>query len=408
MKFEKLICAIAVIVALVFGNVPAVRAEGEFDGSSLYAASACLMDGDSGRVLFGKEADTPLPMASTTKIMTCILALELTEDPYSVIVTASDNAAAQPAVHLGVHEGQQFYLQDLLYALMLGSYNDAAVMIAEAIGGSVEGFAALMNEKAAEIGCADTHYVTPNGLDGADEGGSHHTTASDLALVMRYCIRQSPKAAAFLEITQTPSHSFWDLEQTGIYDCTNHNAFLTMMDGALSGKTGFTSQAGYCYVGALQQGDRCFIVALLACGWPNNRDYKWADTRKLMEYGLENYEYRDVFDSSAGQMVLPVKNGRYEGYPASGTAKAAVSPVLYSGEAHLNVLLRQDEVVEVRAELPDSLEAPVYEGDAAGKVEYVLNGEVLASYPVCVQETVEKIDYLWCLERMWQWYCGKA
>ena len=191
MKFEKLICAIAVIVALVFGNVPAVRAEGEFDGSSLYAASACLMDGDSGRVLFGKEADTPLPMASTTKIMTCILALEMTEDPYSVIVTASDNAAAQPAVHLGVHEGQQFYLQDLLYALMLESYNDAAVMIAEAIGGSVEGFAALMNEKAAEIGCADTHYVTPNGLDGADEGGSHHTTASDLALVMRYCIRQS-------------------------------------------------------------------------------------------------------------------------------------------------------------------------------------------------------------------------
>ncbi len=279
-KVKRLCLAAAAAMILVVSSVPEVRAEGEFAASELYAKSACLMDCDSGRVLFGKEADTPLPMASTTKIMTCILALEKTENPAEQVVTASANAAAQPKVHLGVSEGQQFYLGDLLYSLMLESHNDAAVMIAEGVAGSVEEFARQMNEKAQEIGCTDTHFVTPNGLDASDEGGAHHTTASDLARIMRYCISQSPKAAEFLAITQTTSYSFWDLEQKSVFDCNNHNAFLSMMDGALSGKTGFTAQAGYCYVGAVKQDDRCFIVALLACGWPNNKNYKWSDTRE--------------------------------------------------------------------------------------------------------------------------------
>ena len=408
MKIGKIFCSAAVILALVFGNIPGARAEDTFDGGALYAGAACLMDGDSGRVLFGKEEEIPLPMASTTKIMTCILALERTEDPASAVVTASANAAAQPQVHLGVKEGQRFYMQDLLYSLMLESHNDTAVMIAEAVGGSTEEFAKMMNEKAAEIGCTDTHYVTPNGLDGSDASGSHHTTAADLARVMRYCIRQSPKAAEFLNITQTPSYSFWDLDQQYIYDCANHNAFLNMMDGALSGKTGFTSQAGYCYVGALQQDDRCFIVALLACGWPDNRNYKWEDTRKLMEYGLENYFYRDVFDGKLANMVLPVENGQYEEYPAAGGAAAELTADLSEEERHLNILLRRDEQVEISVQVPEYLQAPVIAGTEAGKIEYLLDGEVLASYPVYVRETVEEIDYFWCLQMMWRWYCGKT
>lgn len=408
MKRGKFFCSALLALALLLGSVPEARAEEGFDGAGLYAASACLMDGDSGRVLFGKEADTPLPMASTTKIMTCIVTLETIENPSDMVVTASAKAAAQPEVHLGVREGQRFYLQDLLYSLMLESHNDAAVMIAEAVGGSVEGFAAMMNEKAREIGCTDTHYVTPNGLDADDEGGSHHTTAADLALVMRYCIRQSPKASEFLSITQTSSHSFWDLDQKNIYDCTNHNAFLGMMDGALSGKTGFTSKAGYCYVGALQQDDRCFIVALLACGWPSHKDYKWSDTRKLMEYGLENYAYRDVYDGSAGNAVLPVRNGRYEGYPAGTGAVTEVAVEVPEEEASLRLLLRQDEAPEIRVRLPEYLEAPVYAGAAVGEVEYILEGEVLSSWPVRVRKTVEEISYPWCLGQMWKWYCGKT
>lgn len=407
-KVKRLCLAAAAAMILIVSSVPEVRAEGEFAASELYAKSACLMDCDSGRVLFGKEADTPLPMASTTKIMTCILALEKTENPAEQVVTASANAAAQPKVHLGVSEGQQFYLGDLLYSLMLESHNDAAVMIAEGVAGSVEEFARQMNEKAQEIGCTDTHFVTPNGLDASDEGGAHHTTASDLARIMRYCISQSPKAAEFLAITQTTSYSFWDLEQKSVFDCNNHNAFLSMMDGALSGKTGFTAQAGYCYVGAVKQDDRCFIVALLACGWPNNKNYKWSDTRKLMEYGLENYTYRDVFDNSFQGTVVKVENGQYENYPEEGEASAELTLNLPEESRHLKMLLRQDEQVEVSYQLPESLEAPVTAGTEAGRVDYSLGGQLLASYPVYIGQSVERIDYRWCLEQLWKWYCGKS
>ena len=157
--------------------------------AGLHARYAVLLDGDSGRVLLEKDGDVKRPMASTTKIMTCILALEHMKSEQE-IVTASAEAASQPKVRLGVREGQQFYLRDLLYSLMLESHNDSAVMIAEHIGGSVRGFASLMNKKAAEIGCEDTYYITPNGLDASDEQGTHSTTARELALVMRYCLME--------------------------------------------------------------------------------------------------------------------------------------------------------------------------------------------------------------------------
>lgn len=128
------------------------------DDENLYALSAVLMDGETGRVLYGKEAYKGRPNASTTKVMTCILALELAKgDDY---VQVSGNAASQPQTRLGMREGQQFYLEDLLYSLMLKSHNDSAVAIAEHIGGSVEGFAEKMNEKAKELGCKDTFCYT--------------------------------------------------------------------------------------------------------------------------------------------------------------------------------------------------------------------------------------------------------
>ena len=157
------------ILLLLFGSMPAAAARQESEPNQLFATAACLMDGDTGRVLFGKRETDPMAMASTTKIMTCILALE--NGGEQAVATASAQAAAAPKVHLGVYEGEQFLLGDLLYSLMLESHNDAAVMIAETISGSIEGFAALMNEKAAVIGCTDTHFVTPNGLDASDAGG---------------------------------------------------------------------------------------------------------------------------------------------------------------------------------------------------------------------------------------------
>lgn len=404
---KKILC-LGLSMALLFWNSFPVSAEEEISAGELYAASACLMDADSGRVLYGKEAEEPLPMASTTKIMTCILALENIDDPAGAVASASGEAASQPEVRLGVREGQKFYLLDLLYALMLESYNDAAVMIAEEVSGSVEVFAEQMNRKAEEIGCTDTHFVTPNGLDGSDEGGIHHTTAADLARIMRYCIRLSPKAAQFLEITQTSSYSFWDVEQENVYDCVNHNAFLNMMEGALSGKTGFTSQAGYCYVGAVQQGERCLIVSLLACGWPNNKGYKWEDTRTLMEYGFENFEYREVFDTSFHGREIPVSEGQYPEFPGEGTAFVTADLKLPEEEKTLRLLLGRDEQVEVQYLLPEALEAPVEAGQEVGSVKYSLNGTELAEYPLYAASGAEKVDYLWCLEKLWERYCCRT
>ena len=387
------------ILLLLFGSMPAAAARQESEPNQLFATAACLMDGDTGRVLFGKRETDPMAMASTTKIMTCILALE--NGGEQAVATASAQAAAAPKVHLGVYEGEQFLLGDLLYSLMLESHNDAAVMIAETIGGSIEGFAALMNEKAAAIGCTDTHFVTPNGLDASDVGGDHHTTAADLARIMRYCIKTSPKATEFLAVTQTRSYTFWDLEKKNMFNCCNHNALLDQMEGAISGKTGFTAKAGYCYTGALERDGKCLIVTLLACGWPNHKNYKWADAAKLLNYGLESYTYRDVLDHSWKPGRIEVTDGVYDGLlqTKSSASLTLVSPALDPARS-LPVLLKETEIPKKDIFLPELIEAPVKKGEKVGSVTYSIDGILLAEYPVYAAETIEKIDYGWCMEQV--------
>ena len=389
MKWKKQIIYMTGTILLLLGNIrlPVQAEEAPEEPEDLYARSAVLLDADSGRVLFGKEENVIRPMASTTKIMTCILALEEMEEGQTA--TASQNAARQPKVRLGVQEGEEYYLKDLLYALMLESYNDSAVVIAEEISGSVENFADQMNEKAAALGCTDTHFVTPNGLDGEDEEGIHSTTAKDLARIMRYCIMESPKREAFLEVTRTKEYSFTDVEGKRSFSCSNHNAFLDMMDGALSGKTGFTADAGYCYVGALKQGERTFIVALLACGWPNNKNYKWADTRKLMEYGLNNYEYREI-EAGADVLEIPVEKGvdDKDPYQKTTTVRAAVKE-----SEPLSLLMRGDEKIEKKTELPKTLAAPVKKGQKVGEMICLLEGEEVGRFEIRALEDVRRYGF---------------
>ena len=334
------------------------------------------------------------PMASTTKIMTCILALE--KGNPKDLVTASANAAAQPKVHLGMHEGEAFYLGDLLYSLMLESHNDSAVAIAEHLAGSVSQFAGWMNEKAEEIGCTEAHFVTPNGLDGEDVGGVHSISAADLAKIMSYCVLRSPKAAEFLAITQMPAYSFSDAEGKGNFSCSNHNAFLQMMDGAISGKTGFTGDAGYCYVGALQSEDRTFVVALLACGWPNNKNYKWTDTRKLMKYGMAHYRYDEVWKIPELSKI-PVENGVSQ----NGLfGKAAVEVEIKGKESPGKILVGDDDVAEEKTEIPEKLDAPVKSGTPVGQITYLLNGEKWGSCQAVVKETVRRRTFTWIAMKM--------
>lgn len=377
------------------------------DELGLYARSAVLMDGGSGRVLYGKEAEAELPMASTTKIMTCIVALE--EAAPDTVCTVSGTASAQPQVKLGMVKGDTFYLNDLLYSLMLESHNDTAVCIAETVSGSVEAFAEKMNAKAREIGCEHTYYITPNGLDAQDETGVHHTTARELALVMRYCLTQSPKAEEFLAVTGTPSYSFTNIEGSRSYSCTNHNALLSILEGAVSGKTGFTSGAGYCYVGALERDGKLLIVSLLACGWPNHKGYKWVDTKKLMAYGLGNFEVRDIINYGLTTASVPVENGQKENAATkvlTGAARAENAPGarltaqvenVPAADRGAFVLMRPDEQAESEVELAASLEAPVKAGQEVGTVRYLVDGEVYAACPVVAAESVYVRDYRYIL-----------
>lgn len=402
MKKAGKIWIIGILICLEIILLPwQVYGEEVQEPDSLYALSAVLMDGDSGRVLFEKNGEEQRPMASTTKVMTCILVLESGRTGETAQTSAY--AASMPEVHMGAREGESYGVRDLLYALMLESYNDAAVILAEHIGGSTEGFADMMNEKAREIGCEDTWFITPNGLDAqaeTEEGVKiHSTTAEDLARILRYCIRESSAREEFLEITRTPSYTFTDSSGNKTISCTNHNAFLSMMEGALTGKTGFTADAGYCYVGALRWEGKTFIVSLLACGWPSNKGYKWSDTRKLMTYALQNYEYRDVFDESP-LPVLPVENGQYQELKIGEEAVTALSYGVPVSELSLELLLKENEQVEVVRDLPETLRAPVREGEQVGCVRYLLNGQVLKEYPVFAERTVEEKDFGWCLQKV--------
>ena len=387
------------ICAVLLTGVRVQQIEAKEFQENLHAESAALMDADTGRVLYGKEERKIRPMASTTKVMTCILALEQAEG--NEIVEVSSEAAAQPDVQLNMQKGEQYYLKDLLYSLILKSHNDTAVAIAEHVGGSVERFAKMMNDKAIQIGCTQTHFVTPNGLDAKDEGGMHSTTARDLALIMRYAIQNEN----FLTIAQTTDYNFSDLSGKRTFVLHNTNALLGNMDGILAGKTGFTIGAGYCYVCAVKRDDRTFIIALLASGWPSHKNYKYEDTSKLVNYAFDQYHYYEVWkEIQIG--AVEVKDG----IPISDRLfEAAYSNVEVLGamEKRRRILLREDEEIQVREEVKKDLSAPVKEGDVAGNIVYILNGDVVCRYPIILKDTIRQRNFWWCYKKIWTRYCLK-
>lgn len=407
--------------------------------SELYARAAVLMDGKSGRVLFEKNGQEVLPMASTTKIMTCIVALETADLDEKVSISAY--AASMPKVKMYVKKGENYRLGDLLYSLMLESHNDVAVAIAEHIGKdflgdelkeksaadftteeskrAVAAFADLMNEKAVELRCENTWFITPNGLDAtetfkqnnAEEGMGemltdetvkmHSTTAQDLARIMSYCVCHSPKKEEFLKITQTPSYTVTSAEGRNSF-CTNHNAFLNMMEGAVSGKTGFTNLAGYCYVGAVEHEGNVYVVALLACGWPNNKTYKWSDTKKLMRYGIEEYAYRKIQDSDKVLDLpeyLTVRNGQTSYLGQSAYVPIQIVPSQMQGEfwgESEGLLMREEENMILNYQMVEVLDAPVHKGDVIGVITHEIDGKIYKREDIVAGADVAKIDFKWC------------
>lgn len=363
-----------------------VYGQSEIKDNDLYALSACLMDVDSGRVLYEKNGYDERAMASTTKIMTLIVALENVDD--DLIVKVSDEAASQPKVKLGMNSDDEFRIGDLYYSLMLESHNDTAFAIAQGVSGSAEEFAKLMNKKAWEIGAYNTYFITPNGLDATDESGKHHTTAVDLAKIMSYCINESPSAEKFIEITKTSDYTFTDISGKKSYSVYNHNAFLNMMDGVISGKTGFTSEAGYCYVCALEDEGRRYVVSLLGCGWPSNKNYKWSDTRRLMEYGIDNYEKNNIYSDTIIDGI-----DVYSGNSLTGNLHINFE-VEKDADEKIEMLMCKDDFFQKKINIKKDIMLPVKKGEIIGNVAYYLNNEMIAEYDIYILNDAKKTTFV--------------
>ncbi len=363
--FKKIILLLIIIVL----SVESVYGEEQLQ---LNAKSAILIDELTGRVLYEKNSREKMANASTTKIMTCIVALEYGD--IESVAEVSGYAASMPDVQLGMRQGEKYYIKDLLYSLMLQSHNDSAVAIAEAVGGDVEGFAKLMNEKAKSIGANDTNFVTPNGLDNEN----HFTTAYDLALISRYAMKNKK----FVEIINTPEYSFSEINTGKNFSVNNKNAFLYQMSGAVGIKTGFTGNAGYCFAGAVHEKNKKFISVVLASGWPPHKEYKWADTKKLMNYGMENYEYRMIYRGSDFKEYIEVKNG------------VRNQAELYA-EGVENILMRGNEKTKILYNYPKETEAPIHKNQTLGNIEIYIDGEIYKSYYIKSRSEIEKRNFKW-------------
>ncbi|MCM3566741.1 D-alanyl-D-alanine carboxypeptidase family protein [Neobacillus mesonae] len=290
MKTIRKLIIFTFIITLFIANIPK-KAEASFGVS---AASAVLIEQKSGRVLYEKEAYTKRRIASITKIMTAILAIE--SGKMDQTVTVSENAARTEGSSVYLKPGQKIKLEDLVYGLMLRSGNDTAVAIAEYVGGSVEGFAYLMNQKAKEIGMLNTHFANPHGLDDHE---NHYSTAYDMAILTRYAMQNK----TYQKIAGTKVHRAPNPNEDWDYVWKNKNRLLTKYKYATGGKTGFTKRAKRTLVTTASKGDMDLIAVTL------NAPDDWNDHISMYDYGFKNYDMAEVIEK--GNLDI-VKNKYYK------------------------------------------------------------------------------------------------
>ena len=344
------------------------RAEEEIDST---ARSAILIERHTGQVLLSRNADEALPMASTTKVMTALMALEYGR--LDEAVTVGRNAYGVPGTSIYLNLGEKILLKDLLYGLMLSSGNDAAVAIAEHIGGNVETFCRMMTERAAELGCKDTVFVNPNGLPVK----GHHTTASDLALIAR----EAMKHELFREIVSTQRASIpWEGRSYSRI-LNNKNKLLSTYEGATGIKTGYTKAAGRCLVFGAKRDGLEVIGVVLNCGnW-------FEEAARLMDQGFAMYENYIALEAGETVRVLPVTDGQQE-------------TVCIRASQTLQAPVRKGQVPVWMYELPETIPAGTQEGEAVGEAMLMMGDRTLASVPLVAAETLAERDYAYELERI--------
>lgn len=337
----------------------------------LDAQGAILMDFKTGRILYSKNENTPLAMASTTKIMTAILAIE--NGNLDDIVKVSKNATKAPPVKMNLKENEEIKLKDLLYALMLESSNDAAVAIAEHIGNTVDNFCNMMTEKAKEVGAKDTIFRTPNGLDSLD----HHSTAYDMAVITRYALNNQQ----FIDIINTKEASFKTNKST--YNMINKNRLLSEFEGANGVKTGYTGKAGHCFVGSATQNDMTLISVVLASGWgEKGKKQKWIDTKTLLNYGFNNFNYEKILTQNDCLDTINVVKGEVD-----------TIPLYYENDIILPISKEEKENISVKLDYIKTLDAPIKANEKVGIANIYINDNLVAQTNILTKENIENKSF---------------
>ncbi len=330
---------------------------------AISARSAVLIDADSGRVLYSHNAEEKRGMASTTKIMTAITALENAD--INSVATVSKNAYGVEGSSMYLVLGEELTLENLLYGLMLVSGNDAATAIAEHVSGSVEKFSALMNKKATEIGVYNSNFTNPHGLSD-DE---HYTTALDLAKITAYALK-NPKFSEFVS-TKTKSIPWKDHDYNR--RLVNHNKFLSMYEGCIGVKTGFTKTTGRCLVTAVEKNGMRLVCVTL------NAPDDWNDHRTLYDNAFSNYSPFKIKSQDEIITTTKIKGGVLE-YVDLACQKDEYVPLKAGEEA----------LIETSYEVFENLEAPVKKGDVLGTLFVKINGEACGEFPLCASIDVEQ------------------
>lgn len=326
------------------------------------AKSSILIEADSGDVILSNNAYQRLPMASTTKIMTAIVAIENCDCSTEITITEAMVGVEGSSIYLKV--GERLTLEQLLYALLLQSANDAAEAIAIGISDSVDNFALLMNEKARELGLNNTNFTNPHGLD----DDMHYTTAADLAKITAYALKNE----LFREIVSTKKYVIKETDCNNERYLTNHNKLLFMYDGTIGVKTGFTKRSGRCLVSAAEKNGVTLIAVTLSA--PDD----WNDHISMFNYGFEQYESLTLADKGQLSFRLPVICGDSDS-------------VLISNKDSVTLTLKKDHkqlVCRIRIYNGKTLFAPIKKNEHIADAVYYVEDREIAIIPLYTVDDV--------------------
>lgn len=343
----------------------------------LNAPSAILIEQSTETVLFEKNADEQLPLASVTKVMTMLLVMEAVDSgriSFDDIVTGSENAKSMGGSTIFLDAGERMSVYDLMKGVAVASGNDAAVALAEYVAGSEEGFVNMMNKRAAELGMSNTHFVNPNGLD-AD---GHYSTARDISLMSRELLTH-PRIFEFTTI-------WMDSLRDGKFQLANTNKLIRFYDGANGIKTGSTSIAKNCISASAMRDDMQLIAVIMAA--PTSPE-RFEDAKKLLDFGFANYSINKA-----------VKAG--ENYGKVNVMKGLENSVNTAAKDNFNVLVKKGESKDVALEvqLQSEVLAPVNVGDKLGEVIIMKNGKQIGAVNIVASNNVSKLTYYAMLSKL--------